>query len=170
MFHVFVNTRRSRLLEDTPGIKPRSEDDWEADDISTESPGLLSAITTQQKVTPVVQCELSRIVGQCLSTVINKPQQDPRRSMAPLDAWRKSLSAGLHVDGNAETDLYYLHLRALSYRYECILCRVVRRQRARPADVIDWAKQRLRSAILELDTIVMRVLGCGTLHDFPISL
>jgi hypothetical protein len=68
--------------------------------------------------------------------------------------------------------VYYLYIQALSYRFECILCRLIRRreQQSRHADWSEWAKQRLRSAILELDTIAMRVLASGTLQDFPISL
>ncbi len=92
--------------------------------------------------------------------------------MNPLDAWRKSLAAKMHVDGNTGTDVYYLNTQALSYRSECILCRLIRRccQQSRHTDWSEWAKQRLRSAILELDTIAMRVLGSGNLQDFPISL
>ena len=102
----------------------------------------------------------------------NKPQQDPHQMMHPLDAWRKSLAAKMHVGGNTGTDVYYLNIQAMSYRFECILCRLIRRcwQQSRHADWSEWAKQRLRSAILELDTIAMRVLASGTLQDFPISL
>jgi len=91
--------------------------------------------------------------------------------MHPLDAWRKSLAAKMHVGGNNGTDVYYLNMQALSYRFECILCRLIRRcwQQPQHADWSEWAKQRLRSAILELDTIAMRVLASGTLQDFPMS-
>ncbi|KAK4503089.1 hypothetical protein PRZ48_006516 [Zasmidium cellare] len=173
VFHVFVNTRRTRLLEDTPGIKPikpRSEDDYEAEDVPLDSSGLLPAITPQQKLMPVLLCGLCRIAGQCLSALINKPQQDPRQIMHSIDGWRKSLPSILHLDDNAGHDLYYIHLQALSYRYECILCRLIRRQRNRPEEWKEWAKQRLRAATLELDTMAMRVLASGTLQDFPISL
>lgn len=61
IFHVFVNTKRSRLLENTSEIKPRTEDDWEAEDVSGDSSGFLSAVTPQQKASPFVHCELSRI-------------------------------------------------------------------------------------------------------------
>lgn len=61
IFNVFVNTRRSRLLENTSAIKPRTEDDWETEDVSAASSGLLSAVTPQQKALPVALCELSRI-------------------------------------------------------------------------------------------------------------
>lgn len=92
--------------------------------------------------------------------------------MGPLDAWRICLASKMHVGANAETDVYYLNIKAMSYRFECVLCRLMRRcwEQSPHADWSEWAKQRLRSAILELDTIVMRILASGTLQNFPISL
>ncbi|KAL2432854.1 Fusaric acid cluster transcription factor FUB12 [Exophiala dermatitidis] len=170
IFHVFVNTRHSRLLENTPTIKPRTEDDWEAEDLSGALSDLLSEVTPQQKALPVVHCELSRIFGQCLSIVTNQPQQDPRQMMQPLDKWRESLAAKMHLSGNTGTDIYYLNIQAMSYRFECILCRLIRRcfQQSGRTEWSEWAKQRLRTAILELDTIAMRILASGTLQDFPV--
>ena len=103
---------------------------------------------------------------------MNKPPQDPHQLWRPFDVWRKSLATKLYVDENADTDLYYLNILALSYRFECILCRLIRRQWLQPtyAEYVDRAKQRLRSAILELDMIAMRVLPGGNLHEFPVTL
>lgn len=61
IFHISVNIRRSRLLENTSTIKVRTEDDWEAEDVPEASSGLLSPVTPQQRSLPVVHCELSRI-------------------------------------------------------------------------------------------------------------
>ena len=92
--------------------------------------------------------------------------------MHPLDAWRKSLASKMHVGDDTGTNVYYLNIQAMSYRFECILCRLLRRtwQRSGRADWSEWSKQRFRSAILELDTIAMRVLASGTLEEFPIPL
>lgn len=89
-----------------------------------------------------------------------------------LDAWRQSLAVKLRVGANTGTDKYHLHMQAMSYRFESILCRLVRRrsQRSLDADLGEWARQRLRSAVLELDTIAMRVLASGNLEEFPIPL
>ncbi|KAI9927579.1 hypothetical protein MW887_003198 [Aspergillus wentii] len=161
--------RRSRLLEDSSTINSRTEDDWE-EDVSETSSGLISPATPQQRALPVAHCELSRIFGQCLSNMTNKPQQDPRKMLHPLDAWRRSLPSKMHLDGNIATDVYYLTIQAMSYRFECILSRLIRRRwQHSQYDGSEWAKQRLRSAILELDTITKRVLASGTLQDFPIS-
>uniref|UniRef100_A0A8H7K7D3 Xylanolytic transcriptional activator regulatory domain-containing protein n=1 Tax=Bionectria ochroleuca TaxID=29856 RepID=A0A8H7K7D3_BIOOC len=172
VFHVFANTRRQRLLGNTPEIKPRTEDDWEADDLSAASSGgLLSAVTPQQKSLPIVHCELSLIFGQCLSDVTSKPQQDPRLIMHSLDAWRKSLAAKMHVSEDTGTNIYYLNIQAMAYRFECVLCGLMRRvwQQSQHTDWSEWVKVRLRSAILELDTIAMRVFSSGTLQNFPMS-
>ena len=78
----------------------------------------------------------------------------------------------MHLSGNIGTDVYYLSVQALSYRYECILCRKIQRswQRSKREDLSEWAKTRLRSALIELDTIAMRVLAKGALEEFPTSL
>ena len=112
------------------------------------------------------------LVGQCLSIATNKPEQDPRQILNSLDTWRRSLATKMHIREDTGTDVYYLNIRAMSYRFECILCRLIRRswQQSEHADWSEWAKQRLRSAILELDAISVRVLSSGTLQDFPVPL
>ena len=65
IFHVFLNPRRSCLLENSSDTKPRAEDDWEDENVSEGSSGLLSAITAQQKALPVALCELSQICPCC---------------------------------------------------------------------------------------------------------
>lgn len=110
--------------------------------------------------------------GQYLSGVTNKPIQDPRQILHSLDAWRETLGAKMHVEGETGKNVSFLTIQALSYRFECILCRLIRRcwQQSQHADWGEWAKQRLRSALLELDMIVKRVLTNGTLLDFPMPL
>lgn len=78
----------------------------------------------------------------------------------------------MNCDGVAARDIYYLNIQALAYRFECILCRRIRRacQRSGQVEWCNWAKQRVRFAILELDTIAMRVLASETLEDFPMPL
>lgn len=125
-----------------------------------------------QPITETTSMADSYLVGQCLSNVTTKPQQDPRQMFHSLDSWRKSLPVKMHMNENIGTDVYYLAMQAMGYRFECILCRLIRRcwQQTHHADWSEWVKQRLRSAILELDTITKRVLASGTLQDFPISL
>ena len=75
----------------------------------------------------------------------------------------------MQVDDNTGTDVYYLNMQAVSYRFESVLCCRIRQQSAHQGWV-DWARQRFRNAVLELATIAMRVLARGTLLNFPISL
>lgn len=166
-----VNTRRSRLLEGTLPINPRTEDDGEEEDVAEESSSLLSPVTPQQSALPVAQCKLSRIFSECMSDLTGNPQQDPQIMFQSLDAWRKSLPGMMHMGESFEADVYFLSIQAMSYRFECILCRLIRRrwERSQNPDWGDWAKKRLRSAIFELDTITKRVLSRGTLLCFPIS-
>ena len=107
-----------------------------------------------------------------LDDTARQPQQDLRDLLDPLDAWRQSLADKMHVSSMTGTNVYYLHMQAMSYRYECILCRLLRRrwrQAGHPGRA-EWARQRLHSAMLELDTIARRVLASGTLLEYPVSL
>ncbi|KAI1325756.1 hypothetical protein F5Y16DRAFT_377058 [Xylariaceae sp. FL0255] len=171
IFYVSSDPKRSRLLEDTSGIEPCREDDWEAEDVPRASSTLLSMLTPVQKVSPVVHYDLGQIFAECLSTVKGNRQQHPRQIMRPFDAWRQSLAQKMHVDGSTRSDVCYLNVQALSYRFECMLCRLIRSssQQSQHANWSEWANQRLASAILELDMIAMRVLANGTLQNFPVS-
>lgn len=103
---------------------------------------------------------------------MNRPEQDPRLVMHSLDIWRKSLAIKMHVSEDTGTDVYYLNIQAMSYRFECVLYRLMRRvwQQSQHTDRSEWVKVRLRSAILELDMVAMRVFSSGTLQNFPMSL
>lgn len=68
-------------------------------------------------------------------------------------------------------DIYYPETLAISYRFEAIMFRILRRcWRSKNQSGSEWAKQRLRSAIFELDTIAKRVLANGTIQKFPMTL
>lgn len=90
--------------------------------------------------------------------------------MQQLDAWRRSIASTMHVTGDIGTNIYYLNAQATSYRFECVLCRFIRRtwQRSEHSDWSEWARGRFRSAVLELDTIMARTLANGNLEQFPI--
>ena len=102
----------------------------------------------------------------------SQPHQDPRQMMQSLDTWYKSLASKMNVDGKVGTDKFYLIIQAISCRYECILCRLILRtwQQSEHLEWRNWAKQRLNSAFLELDTVAMRVMTSGTLEEFPMPL
>ncbi|RMJ17995.1 hypothetical protein CDV36_002310 [Fusarium kuroshium] len=170
VFHSFVNTQNLQLLENVPLLRPLNEDDWEIDDTSEEN-YLLSPVSYQQKTSLIAHCELAQIFGECLSTVKNDCKQDVRQLMRPLDTWRTSLAEKMGItDPFHDGEIYYPETLAVSYRFEAIMCRLLRRcWRSRNVSGSEWAKQRLRSAIFELDTIAKRVLANGTIRKFPIT-
>ncbi|KAL1862657.1 hypothetical protein Daus18300_008455 [Diaporthe australafricana] len=80
IFHVFLNIRRSRLLEDSPKIDFRMEDDWKDEDVSGGCSSLLAPVTPQQMASPVVFYEMSRICMWWPPAVLG--------SMADRSSWR----------------------------------------------------------------------------------
>ncbi|KAM0548426.1 hypothetical protein ACHAPJ_009912 [Fusarium lateritium] len=74
-------------------------------------------------------------------------------------------------DSLQDGEFYLLEVLTTSYRFECIMCRLLRRGRwhVRDAGIREWARQRFRSAIFELDTISKRVLVNDTIHKLPMS-
>ncbi|KAH7142085.1 fungal-specific transcription factor domain-containing protein [Dactylonectria macrodidyma] len=170
VFHSFVNTRNLRLLRNDFTIEPITEEDWEDEEIP-EGFGLLQPVSYWQKMSFIAHGNLAQIIGDCLSTMSKEIDQDPRHLMPPLDAWRESLAEKMHSVGSSQdAELYYAELLATSYRFEAIMCRLLqRRWRSRDADRSEWAKQRLRSATFELDTIAGRILTNGSILRFPMS-
>lgn len=107
-----------------------------------------------------------------MSAIAQDPSSDLQQLMRPLDAWRMSLPAQLQIaNGSPNGDIYYIELQGTSYRYEATICRLLQRHlRGVDAARSDWAKQRLRSAMFELDAITGRMLANGMLAKVPISL
>ncbi|KAF4949248.1 hypothetical protein FSARC_13554 [Fusarium sarcochroum] len=171
VFHLFVNTQNLRLLRDAPLLKPLTEDDWELEDI-TESLDLLSPISHQQKASFIMHCESAQIFGHMIPLITTDPKRDPRELIQPLDTWRASLPDKMRSDHPFhDGEFYLLDVLTTSYRFECIMCRLLRRGRwqVRDVGIREWAQQRFRSAIFELDTISKRVLVNDTIHKLPMS-
>ncbi|QPC70646.1 hypothetical protein HYE68_001398 [Fusarium pseudograminearum] len=93
-----------------------------------------------------------------------------QRVMQPLDRWRMSLPAKMNPnDSSTNDEMYLLEVLTTSYRFECVLCRSVRRGRwgIRSEDVRKWARERFRDATLELDSILKKVLLSGIIKKIP---
>lgn len=90
----------------------------------------------------------------------------------PLDTWRMTLADKMQMqDPSTEGDIYYADLLGSSYRFESTICRSIRHAwQSRDTDRYEWAKARLRAAILELDAIARRISVNGTIQKFPVSL
>jgi hypothetical protein len=76
------------------------------------------------------------------------------------------------TDSLQDNDIFLLEALTTSYRFESIMFRLLHRGRwkVRDDNVREWAKQRFRSAMLELDTIVKRVLVDNTIREMPTTL
>ncbi|KAF4451650.1 hypothetical protein F53441_5329 [Fusarium austroafricanum] len=173
IFHAFVNTQNMRLLANAPPIKPPTEDDWELEDID-QGPGLLSPITQAQKFSFIAHCELAQIFGDIMSasTSSSASVDDVHKLIHQLDLWRVSLSEKMQpATSFTEGEFYHLQALTTSYRFECIMCRLLRRGRwqIRDGELREWAQQRFRSAIGELDNIVKRVMINNAMQKLPIT-
>lgn len=110
-------------------------------------------------------------VGHLISAITQDHEKDPRQIIRPLDSWRMSLAEKLQIRDQApDDDIYYAELRGSSYRFETMICRLIRHRRPRDTDRCEWARQRLRSAMFELDAITRRMLEKGAIQEFPVSL
>ncbi len=92
--------------------------------------------------------------------------------MQPLDSWRISLATQLQLcHQSPSSNIHYLELIGSSYRYDATLCRLIQRQ-LRSIDALksNAAKQRLRSAMLELDGVTGKLLANDMMKKVPISL
>jgi hypothetical protein len=69
-------------------------------------------------------------------------------------------------------EMYLLEALTTSYRFECIMCRLLRRGRwgVRSEDMRKWAQGRFRAATIELDTILKKVLMYGIIRKMPTTL
>ncbi|CAH0000107.1 unnamed protein product [Clonostachys byssicola] len=167
VFNSFVNTRNLRLLEVLPYIKPIEQGDWDEED-TLEGHELLEPISERQKTSLVAHCELAQIFSAHPLNTTSDIGQDPLTFMLPVEEWRMSLGERMGIRNQSyDGEAYYPEIMARSYLYECILCRHLRKRQE--VKWGGWAKQRLRSAIYELDAIVGRVLASGTIKKFPMG-
>lgn len=113
------------------------------------------------------------LVGTLTSVITGNTLQSMQRLIQPLDSWRASLPARMNIsDSSLEHEIYLLEALTTSYRFECIMCRLLHRGRWRVHEdsVRQWAQQRFRAATLELDSILKRVLISGTIRKMPTTL
>ncbi|OBS24503.1 hypothetical protein FPOA_05044 [Fusarium poae] len=169
IFYFFVNTQNLRLLVTAPPIEPLTENDWEDEDVRPFS-YLLSPINHQQKASLVAHTELAQIFGDLTTTITGELSQDMQRVIQPLDRWRNSLPTKMKLNGSRPNgELYLLEVLTTSYRFECVMCRSLRRGRwgICTEDIRKWAQDRFRAATLELDSILKKVLLSDIIQTMP---
>ncbi|KAH6985125.1 fungal-specific transcription factor domain-containing protein [Ilyonectria destructans] len=154
----FVGIQRIGLLSQLDcTIIPLTEQDWEVEDIPENLKSLLKPITSRQRLAFISYCDLAVTGSQCLRAAADNHEQDPKCVIEPLGTWRSSLREVLQRhDQSLQFDMAYSFLLASSYRFECILLRLMcPRWQSQDLTRREWTKRRLRLAVFELDTIHM---------------
>ncbi|KAH6985200.1 hypothetical protein EDB80DRAFT_733532 [Ilyonectria destructans] len=152
----FVGTQRIGVLSQLDcTITPLTEQDWDVEDIPENLKSLLKPITNRQRLAFISYCDLAVTGSQCLYVVADNHEQDPKCVIEPLGTWRSSLRDMLQRhDQSLQFDMAYSFLLASSYRFECILLRLLRpRWQFRDLTRSEWTTRRLRSAVFELDQL-----------------
>ncbi|EAU36048.1 predicted protein [Aspergillus terreus NIH2624] len=170
--HMYSGTRSLRIIGNDPGLKPITKHDWrEPGEVPREFQSMLLPISSRQKSYFMAVCELAQIVGRLVSAVADDQGMDPQQVIRPLATWRMTLADKMQMqDPSTEGDIYYADLLGSSYRFESTICRSIRHAwQSRDTDRYEWAKARLRAAILELDAIARRISINGTIQKFPVS-
>ncbi|KAJ9143305.1 Fusaric acid cluster transcription factor FUB12 [Pleurostoma richardsiae] len=169
----FMGHQNMRMLTnnicDTP---PVTEDDWDEETIPARFEPLLPALTRQEKLYFIANCNLAVIASRCLSTFKDRRENCLDDLARAFESWRNSLPHVLQLNEcqPAGEAIWHTVLLATSYRFECIIYRLLRIWwQTKDPDRHWWAKKRLAAAMFELDTIIRRVVANGVLHKFPLS-
>ncbi|KAF5021534.1 hypothetical protein F66182_6416 [Fusarium sp. NRRL 66182] len=171
IFHILLNTHNIRLLESTAPFKILTVDDWEPESLEKSS-GLLSPTNHAQKASLIAHCELAQIFGDVMSVItgVSPSAEDIYKRIQPLDPWRAALTKKMQLaPAFEECEIYHLEALTTSYRFECITYRLLLRGRWQldESGLCEWAQRRFRTAVLELDTIVKRVMINNMIKKLP---
>ncbi|KAM3491082.1 hypothetical protein MY3957_005648 [Beauveria namnaoensis] len=160
------------LYSHLPAMETPTTSAWNTEPIPPEYRDIVPPTTGQQKALFIAICKLAEIYGVVVSKIAQDPCLNLASLMRPLNAWRTSLATQLQLgDQSPNSNIHYLELLGTSYRYEATSCRLIQRQlRCVDAAKSSAAKQRLRSAMLELDGITARLLANGMMSELMIPL
>ncbi|KAM5359977.1 hypothetical protein ACJZ2D_014071 [Fusarium nematophilum] len=180
----YIGAQRTGLVSQLKcNLTPLTPQDWEPETIPDGCDSLLKPLKSQQISAFISYCQLA-VTGACLchwtlATVNSSVNQcladsndrDPESVVQPLEAWRDSLRAALQMNSQSQLDMTSSFLLASSYRFECILLRLLRpKWQSLDPTRSEWARRQLRYATFELDTITGRMLACNTLLEAPLHL
>ncbi|KAH7127316.1 fungal-specific transcription factor domain-containing protein [Dactylonectria macrodidyma] len=164
-----IGVQRTSLVSQLKcNITPLTAQDWDAENIPEDFTSILKPVTNRQISAFISYCQLAVTVNQCLS---DHHDRDPQCMVEPLEAWRISLRETLQMNGQLhQLDMTSSFLLASSYRFECILLRLLRpRWQSLDPARRELARRQLRFAMFELDTITGRMLACNTLLEAPVA-
>ncbi|KAM3444676.1 hypothetical protein NHJ13734_001178 [Beauveria thailandica] len=172
LYHALGLATKLELYSHLPAMETLTTSAWSSERIPPEYRDIVPPTTDQQKALFIAVCKLAEIYGVVVSKIVQDPCVDVASVMRPLNAWRTSLATQLQLgDQSAKCSVRYLELLGTSYRYEATSCRLIQRQlRSVDAPKSNAAKQRLRSAMLELDGITARLLANGMMSELMIPM
>ncbi|KAM5347641.1 hypothetical protein ACJ41O_007465 [Fusarium nematophilum] len=164
----YIGAQRTGLVSQLKcNLTPLTPQDWEPETIPDGCDSLLKPLKSQQISAFISYCQLAVTVNQCLA---DSNDRDPESVVQPLEAWRDSLRAALQMNSQSQLDMTSSFLLASSYRFECILLRLLRpKWQSLDPTRSEWARRQLRYATFELDTITGRMLACNTLLEAPVA-
>ncbi|KAL6691655.1 hypothetical protein J3F84DRAFT_160019 [Trichoderma pleuroticola] len=144
------------------------------DDIPACYAHLIPPLTQQQREYFIEYCRLARIATRCLSILKSHPRETLDLIQSELHLWRSSLPESLHAvhcPSPVRSDsIWHMVLMTSSYRYESMLCRILRKQsEGRDLELQKKSAMAVRAAIYELDAIIGRAMAYDMLSMLPIS-
>ncbi|KAL5088540.1 hypothetical protein Trisim1_006497 [Trichoderma cf. simile WF8] len=144
------------------------------DDIPACYAHLIPPLTQQQREYFIEYCRLARIATKCLSILKSHPRETLDLIQSELHLWRSSLPESLqpvHRPSHVRSDsIWHMVLMTSSYRYESMLCRILRKEsEGRDLELQKKSAQAVRAAIYELDAIIGRAMAYDMLSMLPMS-
>ncbi|PKK45679.1 hypothetical protein CI102_9214 [Trichoderma harzianum] len=144
------------------------------DDIPACYAHLIPPLTQQQREYFIEYCRLARIATKCLSILKSHPRETLDLIQSELHLWRSSLPESLqpvHRWSHVRSDsIWHMVLMTSSYRYESMLCRILRKEsEGRDLELQKKSAQAVRAAIYELDAIIGQAMAYDMLSMLPMS-
>ncbi|KAH8690552.1 hypothetical protein BGW36DRAFT_465466 [Talaromyces proteolyticus] len=155
-----------------------TEEDWEYEPEHQLAHYGLSPVSALQKSYLVHSSRLARICAQYIELFRRPGEPPPRNACRKLEEkifhWRIGLPPELQfetVDNWSPENVWVLLLRAMGYRLECFLYRDMRLLLRSESDSLRSPfLQKQQSAMLELDSIIHRIMLYDLVGFFPLSM
>jgi hypothetical protein len=179
VFLSITGWRNMRMLDCSDcDADPPTEDDWDEGPIPDQFSHVLTPTTKAQKLYLIENFKLAAIGDRCLVSLKFRPESESHLNVndlaRPFVLWRASLPELLRIQQYPEAardNILPILLMATSYRIECVLYRAIRiGYQAKDEGRSSWAKQRLQVAMLELDTLIGKVMTYGLYESVTLNI
>ncbi|KAL2703936.1 hypothetical protein AAEP93_005007 [Penicillium crustosum] len=152
-------------------------EDWDNGTIPEEFEDILQPVTKLHKSFLVASCQLSLITSQVMQTMTRTPVWSETtwdELEKKILRWQKDIPPELHCSANHEwgvDNFWVLVLEARIHVFKCMVYRTARDAfKSRNLDISHRATQKLHHAMLELDTIIDRIMVHGLVEYCPMFL